>query len=146
MIVCEEINFNGVLIKLSIVVYQQCWAVTSYCNLVTVIILLFAVTSSVTITNKISVIILQLPSINILVTKLLLMPHPAHLKSNNQIISRFIFIIFTTRTWSEHCCVSCGFTLLWHYIPLISMWYIILLELKNIFGKLNSFLTNYVIW
>ncbi len=40
----------------------QCWAVTSYCNLVTVIILLFAVTSSV-ITNKISVIILQLPSI-----------------------------------------------------------------------------------
>ncbi len=25
------------------------------------------------------------------------------------------------------CCVSCGFTLLWHYIPLISMWYIILL-------------------
>ncbi len=26
----------------------QCWAVTSYCNLVTVIILLFAVTSSVT--------------------------------------------------------------------------------------------------
>ncbi len=28
--------------------YCQCWAVTSYCNLVTVIILLFAVTSSVT--------------------------------------------------------------------------------------------------
>ncbi len=28
--------------------YNQCWAVTSYCNLVTVIILLFAVTSSVT--------------------------------------------------------------------------------------------------
>ncbi len=28
---------------------KQCWAVTSYCNLVTVIILLFAVTSSVTI-------------------------------------------------------------------------------------------------
>ncbi len=27
---------------------EQCWAVTSYCNLVTVIILLFAVTSSVT--------------------------------------------------------------------------------------------------
>ncbi len=41
--------------------WHQCWAVTSYCNLVTVIILLFAVTSSVT--NKISVIILQLPSI-----------------------------------------------------------------------------------
>ncbi len=31
------------------VYYHQCWAVTSYCNLVTVIILLFAVTSSVTI-------------------------------------------------------------------------------------------------
>ncbi len=29
----------------------QCWAVTSYCNLVTVIILLFAVTSSVTVTE-----------------------------------------------------------------------------------------------
>ncbi len=29
-------------------VKDQCWAVTSYCNLVTVIILLFAVTSSVT--------------------------------------------------------------------------------------------------
>ncbi len=28
--------------------HYQCWAVTSYCNLVTVIILLFAVTSSVT--------------------------------------------------------------------------------------------------
>ncbi len=27
---------------------EQCWAVTSYCNLVTVIILLFALTSSVT--------------------------------------------------------------------------------------------------
>ncbi len=27
---------------------EQCWAVTSYCNLVIVIILLFAVTSSVT--------------------------------------------------------------------------------------------------
>ncbi len=27
---------------------DQCWAVTSYCNLVTVIILLFAVTSSIT--------------------------------------------------------------------------------------------------
>ncbi len=28
--------------------HRQCWAVTSYCNLVTVIIILFAVTSSVT--------------------------------------------------------------------------------------------------
>ncbi len=28
--------------------YNQCWAVTSYCNLATVIILLFAVTSGVT--------------------------------------------------------------------------------------------------
>ncbi len=45
-------------------------------------------------------------------------------------------------------CVSCGFTLLRHYIPPTSLWstcgtlyYII----KNLFGKLNSFLQTYVI-
>ncbi len=48
------------------------------------------------------------------------------------------------KRWSEHCCVSCGFTLLWHYIPLISMCYIIVIKKK--IDKSNSFLQTYVIW
>ncbi len=45
-------TLNQFYICIYIYIYIQCWAVTSYCNLVTVIILLFAVTSSVTVTNS----------------------------------------------------------------------------------------------
>ncbi len=45
---CLTLEWNNVTSYLPGSSYRQCWAVTSYCNLVTVIILLFAVASSVT--------------------------------------------------------------------------------------------------
>ncbi len=129
------------------------------------------------ITNKISVIILQLPSIKQLSYFWCL--NPADLKSNNQIIpwlfSEFsrlahacdvpsaagklgiwkslhsadrnivLYWFCQEKRWSEHCCVSCGFTLLWHYIPPTSLWSAcgtLYYNIINIFWKIKQFLTN----
>ncbi len=47
------------------------------------------------------------------------------------------------KRWSEHWCVSCGFTLALHPSDQHVLHYITII--KNIFGKLNSFLQTYVI-
>ncbi len=101
------------------------------------------------------------------------MPRPADLKSNNQIISRFIVIIFTTHACDEVQQVSSEYGKAYiqqieilHYIDFVmkkddlntDVYYFTLALhpsdqhvlhyitiIKNIFGKLNSFLQTYVI-
>ncbi len=49
------------------------------------------------------------------------------------------------KRWSEHCCVSCGFTLLWHYISPTSLWSVcgtLYYYNQKYFWKIKQFLTN----